>query len=113
MRGKLDDYGIKPSHPNYPKTNRKDDVKPFIASVLKEAERADLDTKWKERWGEGTHIHHAKPLDFGGGNALFVPLKAAKHVGAGGVHHGFWSPLKAFLKNIGPSIDRLKASKGK
>lgn len=64
--------------------------------------KKDLETKWKARWGKGTHIHHIKPINFDGtnDNTNFIPLKAEKHVGSDGVHPQFWVPLKKLLMNI-------------
>ena len=89
-----------------PKPIRKDNMVAMLNddSEFNDAERENIRTSWKNRWGETTHVHHITPLNFGGSNTNFVPLSASKHVGSGGVHPGFWSRLKPFLirlRNLG------------
>ena len=62
--------------------------------------RETLQTAWKQRWAQGTQIHHIKPVNFGGDNSNFIPLSAEKHVGSTGVHPRFWTPLKRFLMGL-------------
>lgn len=65
------------------------------------ASRRDvLQTAWKQRWAQGTQIHHIKPVNFGGDNSNFIPLSASKHIGSTGVHTRFWTPLKRFLMGL-------------
>ncbi|MDX2370264.1 MAG: DUF4157 domain-containing protein [Colwellia sp.] len=73
-----------------------------LVNSLDKSDKKDLERKWKQRWGKGTHIHHIKPINFDGTNdtSNFIPLKAEKHVGSDGVHPQFWGPLKKFLMNI-------------
>ena len=69
-------------------------------SGLPASRRDALGQAWKQRWSMSTHIHHIKPINFGGGNENFIPLKAGKHVGSDGVHPKFWTPLKRFLMGL-------------
>ena len=71
-----------------------------LLSKLPVQRRDELKQRWKQRWAGSTQIHHIKPINFGGGNENFIPLKAAKHVGADGVHPKFWTPLKRFLMRL-------------
>jgi DNA-binding transcriptional regulator YdaS (Cro superfamily) len=71
-----------------------------VLSGLPANRRDALGQAWKQRWSSSTQIHHIKPINFGGGNENFVPLKADKHVGSQGVHPRFWTPLKRFLMGL-------------
>ncbi len=89
-----------------PKPVRKESMVAILNdnAQFNDAERENIRTRWKVRWGQSTHVHHITPLNFGGSNTNFVPLSAEKHIGSGGVHPGFWSRLKPFLirlRNLG------------
>jgi hypothetical protein len=48
------------------------------------------------------HIHEIQPVKFGGSptdpaNKMLLP--AAEHVGPGGVHAQFWTPLQQYLES--------------
>jgi hypothetical protein len=86
---------------------RKDEVEP-IFNALDAAQREEIGRNWMDRWGSSTHIHHIKPLNFGGSNRTFVPLSAARHVGGDGVHPKFWQPLKKFLIAVKERIEQAK-----
>ncbi len=71
-----------------------------LLSNLPANRRDSLGEAWKQRWSMSTHIHHIKPVNFGGSNENFIPLKAGIHIGSNGVHTKFWTPLKAFLMRL-------------
>jgi len=71
-----------------------------LLARLPASRRDELGRTWKQRWSASTYIHHIKPINFGGSDENFIPLKAGKHVGSDGVHPKFWSPLKAFLMHL-------------
>jgi hypothetical protein len=78
---------------------KKETVEPVFKRLPKDR-KDDLGRKWLDRWGMGTHLHHIKPLNFGGSNTMFVPLSANYHVGGNGVHPKFFNKVKPFLKTI-------------
>ena len=50
--------------------------------------------------GSGYHIHEIQPIQFGGSptdpaNKVFLP--AGEHIGRGGVHQQFWTPLRQWI----------------
>jgi hypothetical protein len=71
-----------------------------LLQQLPASRRSHLEQRWKQRWLMSTQIHHIQPINFGGENSRFIPVKAEKHIGPSGVHPRFWSPLKSFLMSL-------------
>ncbi|MCB8983611.1 MAG: DUF4157 domain-containing protein [Ardenticatenaceae bacterium] len=88
-------------------SNEKAVVEP-VFNALPAADKDRIGQAWLDRWAQGTHLHHILPLNYGGANENFVPLSAGVHVGSGGVHPGFWTPLKAYLLGIKPKVEEAE-----
>ena len=57
--------------------------------------------KAKNLQGSGHHIHEIQPVEFGGSptdpaNKAYIPWQ--EHIGQGGVHPQFWTPLRIWIK---------------